>query len=980
MPASIPPTEALNEFLGATTRHVRRIEIYEADGKTRWIKDNVGRLKDGSVTVDYSRDERRALDLTLSNDDGVLINAPGEFWYDKIIKVYRGVQVNQAKRLPKILIASDSTTTPWGPSLRAAFAAIGFGDVQINVLAANYAIDLAPFDIIIALGAQGKGALLNQAYNAGKSVFVFREGAQEFFDAMLGAAWTGVVSNLTDYKERRRNQILDPSVATGVGWSVYAPTGTAAGTVPATGGFLGTTFYRATWSVASTSVGGGIFATTADVITPGQTYTGSMYVRSSIAQTLQIGIDWKTVGGGTLLSSTKATAIALPANTWIRLSVTGLAPATTGRAVLTVYATGVVWSAASTLDGDAALFEQATTLGDYFDGSLPATKTQTFAWTNNANQSPSIMSSGYIETRRNMVPNPLFSTATTGWAAAYGTTGAGTLTRVATGGPAASPTFGRITYTTAQTVANGSLMADGRVIATLANAGTTYSGAVQARSSVAQRLAATISWYNASGVLISSATGTQVVVVANTWTALTVTGAVAPAGTVFVAVGVAEVTGTGSVLYAAGATLDATLGQLEVGATVGTYFDGSTTDALPYAYEWTGTANSSASVQRQVQYATSISPNPSNDPRSVGWKTYTIQSDTTSFKAPTAATMTGIFGVAYMPGRTDTFAISSGTNAVGGKFMAVHYPLTNAQYADSLFQQMLWVAVTWLNPVVPLKTWEVQIGEFMIDRINESDFPFEMKITGRDYTKKCLLSKYAQATQFDAGQTLEGLIGVIATAAGITKKLLPSTGIVVGQSFFFERNVSRWEAMKKIATAYNYEIFFDASGYLVIRPFRDPTTSAPVVWVNTGKDGQVASYAKSTSDASLFNHVLVAGESSDQTIPPVFAESKNTNPNSKTNIATIGDRYWEYTSPLITTTAQAQALADSYLAIHSLEEFELTFETLMLPWLEAGDILGWIDPRPNPGDPRTFLLSSLSLSLGLSPMSAVAKRVLIVGF
>jgi hypothetical protein len=83
---------------------------------------------------------------------------------------------------------------------------------------------------------------------------------------------------------------------------------------------------------------------------------------------------------------------------------------------------------------------------------------------------------------------------------------------------------------------------------------------------------------------------------------------------------------------------------------------------------------------------------------------------------------------------------------------------------------------------------------------------------------------------------------------------------------------------------------------------------------------------------------------------------------------------------MITTTAQAQALADSYLAIHSLEEFDLEFETLFMPWLEAGDILGWIDPDPNPGDPKTFLLSSLTLPLSLSPMSGVGKRVLIVGF
>ena len=41
MPVTIPPVEALEKFLGPTTRHTRRVEIYEADGETRWEKDTV---------------------------------------------------------------------------------------------------------------------------------------------------------------------------------------------------------------------------------------------------------------------------------------------------------------------------------------------------------------------------------------------------------------------------------------------------------------------------------------------------------------------------------------------------------------------------------------------------------------------------------------------------------------------------------------------------------------------------------------------------------------------------------------------------------------------------------------------------------------------------------------------------------------------------------------------------------------------------
>jgi len=238
-----------------------------------------------------------------------------------------------------------------------------------------------------------------------------------------------------------------------------------------------------------------------------------------------------------------------------------------------------------------------------------------------------------------------------------------------------------------------------------------------------------------------------------------------------------------------------------------------------------------------------------------------------------------------------------------------------------------------------------------------------------------MLSKYVQATQVATGQPLEALITSISGAAGITKRALPATGITVGRTFFFDRGVTRWDAMKEICSAYDYDIYFDATGYLVIEPYSDPSTTAPTVVVYTGEDGVLASFEKSTTDTRIYNSIVVTGESSDATTPNVFATAKNTNPLSPTRIAAIGERVYQYTSSFITTTAQAQAVADSFLAVHALEEFELNFESLMMPWLEVGDIMGFVDPDPQPGDPTEFLISSISIPIALGPMSAVGKRV-----
>lgn len=571
-----PPPQAIEKFLSGTTRHTRRVEIYEEDGITRWVKDTIPRLKNGSVNIDFDRDERRTLDLTFDNSDGVLLNAPGEFWYDKILKVFRGVLVEEADTPPKVLVISDKVSpNDIGTAFRSVLVAAGFGDVQVNttVVTSSGADD---YDIIVGLSnATGPQiTVLVDAYRAGKTVFLFDT------DAVAWAAQVVSGETTTTASPDTVTQVPNSSHPVAQGWLPF--------TLPALGN---TTAYE--YSAVTTD------------------------------------------------------------------EITMIAPVV------------------------------------------------------------------------------------------------------------AAPTFHRIS--------------------TFRNVGS-------------------------------------------------------------------------------------------------------------------------------------------------GGK---------------AVIFSGLIDAAFF---------------------------TNTEFANFVVS-----AIDWLNPIVPVYDWETQIGEFMIDRISEPNFPHEIKITGRDYVKKCMNSKFAYATQFDPGYTLESLISAIASNAGIGKKQLPITGITVGKTFYYDRGATRWEAMKDIASAYNYDLYFNAHGYLVMTLFVDPSTEAPSIYIETGTKGQIASYEKTTGDTRIYNFILVTGESSDSSTSLVSATAVNNDPASPTNVDEIGERVYQYTSSFITTTQQAQNVADKFLAIHSLEEFELSFETLMLPWLDVGQILGFIDPNPAPGDPNSFLLTGLTFPLTLGPMSGSARRLTIVG-
>lgn len=781
MPIALPPQAALDAFLSPTTRHTRRVEIYESDGVTRWPKDTRARLVDGSVSVDYSRDERRTLDLTLENEDGVLVNAPGEFWYDKIIKVFRGANVNEAQRLPRVGVITGDSSEP-REEFRDALSATGYGDITLAYGATTLA-DLAEFDIIAHLRTTN-GYLSH---------------------SLTDTAISGADTNQYTFADM---DIGDPALDREILVVFHGRSGTSADLSSLTIGGV-----AATIDIQGTASGNNVAF--ARVSMP--TGTTATVVCNTVNNLVRAGIAVHRITGGALSVVDSASAAS---NT---VTVSGEA-------------------------GTISIFGAYA----YDPGAISAT------WTVATELYDVAMEAG-VQT-----------------GAMARSTASESVTPVIT--YSAGPQFPVIT-------------------------GVTYG---ISQPSDASQVALIESAYNAGMRVLTLGAGT--------------------------------VARYGTDLFGAG-----------------------TTDASPITV-----TTSSPAVAPETGVGHYLSS---------GWASYLYDFllANQSIVLPTGVTSTDwtrISGDGTKP------YVSAFQNSSARWFM-YHLDPTPGLFSKAEFINLLRKAMDWLNPVTRVVHWETQVGEFMVDRISESHFPHVVKVTGRDYAKKCMLSKFPHATQFDTGIALESIIAAIAGAAGITKRALPTTGIAVGRKFFFERGVTRWQAMKEIANAYNYEIFFDAAGYLVIRPYLDPSSSVPSIYLHaeTGDGRNLISYTKSTSDARLYNSVLVVGESSDVSVAPVYATAVNNDASSPTSIQNIGERLYQYNSSFIQTTQQAQDVADAFLAIHDLEEYELRFETLMLPWLEAGDILGFIDPSPAPGDPTTFLLADLVISLRLQPMSGTGKRV-----
>lgn len=279
-------------------------------------------------------------------------------------------------------------------------------------------------------------------------------------------------------------------------------------------------------------------------------------------------------------------------------------------------------------------------------------------------------------------------------------------------------------------------------------------------------------------------------------------------------------------------------------------------------------------------------------------------------------------------------------------------------------------------------SWETKLGEFLIDDLKDQSFPHSITVSARDFTKKLLNDKFAVTTSFERDQPVEEIIRTIALNGGIpaSKMNLPLTGKSTGKIYTFDRTVSRWEAIKQLANDYALDIYFDNEGVLQLQTFTDPYLDPPQYTFQTGVNSNIDSFEKSINDSRLYNHVVVTGGTDDpeNSLPP-YAVRTNTDPASPTRVEKIGRRSYFYTSEFMTTQEQVDDVADKFIKVHALEQFDVSLSSLVVPYMEAGITVNFENPRPSIGEPTKYLLSSFTIPLTLGSMSSSVKRIISVG-
>jgi hypothetical protein len=267
----------------------------------------------------------------------------------------------------------------------------------------------------------------------------------------------------------------------------------------------------------------------------------------------------------------------------------------------------------------------------------------------------------------------------------------------------------------------------------------------------------------------------------------------------------------------------------------------------------------------------------------------------------------------------------------------------------------------------------VSLGYFRIYDAGQDRAPDgPVTLTGRDRMSAIIDARLEAPVQYPATATYGGVVDELVTA------VYPEATIEwdddlhqeqLGRSVVVERE--RYEFLRDLAQSRGKVFYVDHRG--VFRIASPPDPSMPVFDVNHGRDGVLIEASRELSREGVFNAVVAYGEGTD-TEQPHLAVARDANPASPTYyFGRFGQVPRFYSSPLITSAAQAASAAATLLRQTLGLPYNVDFTAVPNPALEPLDPL-----RVTYSDrdaPEIHVIRELTIPLlPAEPMTAVTRE------
>ncbi len=271
----------------------------------------------------------------------------------------------------------------------------------------------------------------------------------------------------------------------------------------------------------------------------------------------------------------------------------------------------------------------------------------------------------------------------------------------------------------------------------------------------------------------------------------------------------------------------------------------------------------------------------------------------------------------------------------------------------------------------------VPLGAFVLDADLEEAEDGTITVSGADRSQRISRARWSDPYTVPAGAVVGEAIGDLLTdrwpdcPLGATLAAADAkTGARL--AFLDGADSDPWKDARSIAAAVGLDLYFDGAGAAQVRDTPDPE-SDPVCWTYAaGDEAVILSRTRKAIVTGLYNGVIASAESSD-VATPVRAEAWDEDPNSPTYAwGPMGRVPRFYSSPLLSTKAQAQSAADTMLARVKRPIEQAAFTLLPNPAHEAFDLVEFTEAD---GGVSRYMLDIVSVPLDAAgALSATARE------
>ena len=207
----------------------------------------------------------------------------------------------------------------------------------------------------------------------------------------------------------------------------------------------------------------------------------------------------------------------------------------------------------------------------------------------------------------------------------------------------------------------------------------------------------------------------------------------------------------------------------------------------------------------------------------------------------------------------------------------------------------------------------VSLGYHRIDAVEQDGLDGAVRVSASDRMAGLIDARLLQPVQHPLGKPVGAIVSELVrdvypdAVIEWDDPLLAFAGL--GRTLVGEE--SRWEYLQDLITSLGQVWWWDHRGVLRIAP--PPSPTQPVWAVDSGEGGVLVSLRRSISREGVYNAVVATGEGADEVAPP-RAVAYDEGANSPTRWGgPFGKVPRYYSSPFISTTAQAEAAARAML-------------------------------------------------------------------